>query len=93
MDIYILQYINQSRYLVAINKNTYSSVYKFNQPFFSFQAKSIKFLKTGSGIYLYKKTGGNIWMSNVDNVSKKNSQVTICNQKHIFHLVLIHEIF
>ena len=45
-------------YLVVINENTY--VYKFDQPFVSFQAKTIKFLKTRSGIHLYKKPGGNV---------------------------------
>ena len=46
MDIYMMQYIYRSRYLVVINENTYVSVYKykkykFDQPFISFQAKDI----------------------------------------------------
>ena len=44
MDIYIMQNIFRSRYLVTVNKKTYVSVYKhekykFDQPFLSFQAK------------------------------------------------------
>ena len=46
MDIYMMQYIYRSRYLVVINENTYVSVYryekyKFDQTFLSFQAKNI----------------------------------------------------
>ena len=46
MDIYIMQYIYRSRYLVVINENAYVSVYKyekykFDQPFLSFQPKNI----------------------------------------------------
>ena len=46
MDIYKMQYIYRSRYLVKINKNAYVSVYKyeeikFDQPFLFFQAKKI----------------------------------------------------
>ena len=41
MDIYMMQYKYQSRYLVVINENTYVSVhkdenYKFDQPFLCF---------------------------------------------------------
>ena len=44
VDIYIMQYNYQSRYLVVMNGNTYVSVYKneknkYDQPFLSFQAK------------------------------------------------------
>ena len=45
MDIYMMQYIYRSRYLVVINENTYVSVYKyekykFDQPLLSFQVKN-----------------------------------------------------
>ena len=52
MDIHLMKHIYRSRFSVVINENTYASVYKFDQPFFSFQEKSFKFLKMGYGIYL-----------------------------------------
>ena len=44
MDIYIMQYIHRSRYLIVINENTYVSVYKyekykFDEPVLTFQTK------------------------------------------------------
>ena len=52
MDNYMMQYNYRSRYLVVINKNTYVSVYKyenykFDQPFLSFQVKFFKLLNQG----------------------------------------------
>ena len=46
MDIYMIKYNYQFRYLVVIKENTYVSVYKYekdkiDQPFLSFQAKNI----------------------------------------------------
>ena len=52
MEFYIMQYNYRSRYLVVINENAYVSVYKyekqkFDQPFFSFQAKKILLVNQG----------------------------------------------
>ena len=46
MDIYIMQYTYESKYLVVINENTHVSVYKyekykFDPPILSFRAKNV----------------------------------------------------